>query len=299
MVRIFGTRYILKHLNSCIVHNKSFSTIRFGDACLFILSSTFCRQFEKGKGKISNKIFDGLNIPPNKRLEIVQDLVKYANQADYVDAQSAVLVEIPKFLPIMEEFIKSGNTNFGQVWERLCLKTKGQGRGVGNVMSRWREIYKESGITNNSFCSPHLHSFSIIDGEYNLFDIMKNRNIFCISNNIEVCDRLQKKSGAKNIDYFRVVRRGSKKHYPLYYQNVMDIISKKAIKYDLFLIGAGLLGKIYCGYVKECGGRSFDAGRLFDVWKGKNIRSIPARFLVMNKQKMLCERKKNKNGRVW
>jgi hypothetical protein len=80
----------------------------------------------------------------------------------------------------------------------------------------------------------------------------------------------------------------------------MRLIRNNAAKYDLFLIGAGFLGKIYCNEVKRCGGRVFDSGRLFDFWGGMRvIDSRPKRFIKMNTTKMLCERIKKHPSGVW
>jgi hypothetical protein len=42
---------------------------------------------------------------------------------------------------------------------------------------------------------------------------------------------------------------------------------------DLFLVSAGVLGKIYCEQIRKLGGRSFDLGALADAFCGYNTRS--------------------------
>ncbi|MEX0972449.1 MAG: hypothetical protein WDZ46_04230 [Solirubrobacterales bacterium] len=41
---------------------------------------------------------------------------------------------------------------------------------------------------------------------------------------------------------------------------------------EVFLIGAGFLGKIYCGWVKQRGGIAVDIGSVFDLWAGETTR---------------------------
>lgn len=41
----------------------------------------------------------------------------------------------------------------------------------------------------------------------------------------------------------------------------------------LFLVGAGVLGKVYCSWVKAEGGVALDIGSIFDVWAGVKSRS--------------------------
>lgn len=80
----------------------------------------------------------------------------------------------------------------------------------------------------------------------------------------------------------------------------MDIIKEKSSQYDLFLIGAGLLARVYCGEVKRNGGRVFDSGRLFDFWSGKrDIRGRSKWFLKMNTNKLLCERILGHGNKIW
>jgi hypothetical protein len=45
-----------------------------------------------------------------------------------------------------------------------------------------------------------------------------------------------------------------------------------------FLIGAGVLGKVYCHRVKELGGVAIDVGSLIDAWAGVESRLRFARF---------------------
>jgi len=274
---IHSTEEILKDLNNCIRKKKPFSVMRFGDACLGIMCSFLAPNFIKhGKWKggqkcgLANSIFRQLGVPVKRRKLICNKLVKYANEANYIDSFDCYFTE---------------------------MKSK---KGIGNLAFSWKEIHELIGITNESYCSTFLHYFSIVDGEYNLFNVMKNRSVFCISNQVQVTNLLKDKSGAKIIDSYKIPRRGGKFHYQNHYRNVINMIKKNSTKYDLFLIGAGLLGKIYCGVIKENGGRAYDVGRLFDFWAGiRKIDSRPKRFIQMDHSKFLCNRLKNFGGKVW
>lgn len=278
MVHIHTTEEILKHLNECIINKQPFSTIRFGDGCLGIVASLLSPDLiNRGKwsggrnNPIMRSVFNKLGIPAKLRIEIAKRLVEAANNADYIDSYDAFFTGI------------------------------GRKKGLGLLSSSWLDIHKKVGIENESYCNPYLHYMSIVDGEYNLFTIMKNRSIFCVSNQVQISESLKEKSNAKIIDVFKIPRRGKKLHYRKFYKNVIDIINKNATKYDLFLIGAGVLGKIYCNEIKKLGGRAFDAGRLFDLWSGlrTDIDSVPKRFIKMNKNKMLCDRIYKPNTGVW
>jgi len=273
---IHTTQCILDDLNDCIINKKPFSIIRFGDAIFGILSALLAPGFidagkwSKSKGrKLSNTILGQLTIPTNKRIQLCERMVKAANNADYIDSYDAYLLL--------------------------------NRRRLGIIARNWKSIHEQVGITNTSYCSCFVHYFSIVDGEYNLFDVMKGRKIFCIGNSIQCLEQVKQISGAEIIDNYKIPGRGRRNgHYKNHFRKVMRLIKRNATKYDLFLIGAGFLGKIYCDEVKANGGRAFDAGRLFNFWcGGRTIDSSPKRFLVMDKHKMLCKRLRNHESGVW
>lgn len=274
---ITTTHDILTDLNEHIKQKKPFSTIRYGDAIFGILATFFAPDLlDRGKWKgrkgikASNSIMGQLTIPTKKRDKIVLKLAQAGNEANYCDSFDAY----------------------------FYLNTR---KGVGIVGEKWKEIHEAAGIKHENYCSPFVHYFSIVEGEMNLFDLMKGRRIFCISNQVHIVNKLQKTSKAKTIKSYRIPRRGRRGgHFKLHYPKIMRFIKNNAKKYDLFLIGGGLLGKLYCAEVKRCGGRAFDVGRVFDFWGGtRKIDSRPKRFVKMNTSKMLCQRiKKHKSG-VW
>ena len=274
---IYSTKEILLDLQDKIVDKKPFSIIRLGDAGHGILSVFKCRglievgKWNGSKGrKMANNILGQLTVPQDQREKIVNSVVSACNRADYIDSYEAF-----QYLP--------------------TVKT------LGIIGRKCQEIYDCCGIYNDSFCNPFVHYFSIVEGELNLFDLMKGRNVFCITSRQKVLERLKVNSGARNINFYRIPRRGRKaQHYREHFKKVMKTIKRNASSYDLFLIGAGFLGKIYCDTVKRFGGRAFDAGRLFDFWSGvRRIDSRPQRFITYNSKKMLCVRKVKQRSELW
>ena len=47
----------------------------------------------------------------------------------------------------------------------------------------------------------------------------------------------------------------------------------------LFLVGAGVFGKIYCHWIKQRGGVAVDIGSIFDSWAGEGRVGHPVRSL--------------------
>ncbi|HKO39394.1 MAG TPA: hypothetical protein VJU14_13600 [Solirubrobacterales bacterium] len=60
-------------------------------------------------------------------------------------------------------------------------------------------------------------------------------------------------------------------HFPSVFEGLRRDIDVRSPG-ELFLVGAGYLGKIYCGWVKERGGIAIDIGSVFDLWAGEATR---------------------------
>jgi hypothetical protein len=275
---VYPTLQILHHFNESIENKSPFSIIRFGDAVLGILSVFLAPdvlsvgKWHGAKGKrMANNILGQLTVPNKMRRKLCLRMVTAANRCDYLDSYDAY------------KLIRS--------------------RRLGILARSWKQIHKAVGIDNTSYCSCFVHYFSIVYDEYNLFDIMKDRRIFCITSREMCIDNLKTKSNAAEIDFYRIPRRGRKAmHYRKHFQKVMQICKSHANNYDFFLIGGGFLGKLYCDQVKRFGGRAFDAGRLFDFWsQARIIDSAPKRFLQYDPKLMLCHRLKTpkKGDGVW
>jgi hypothetical protein len=61
-------------------------------------------------------------------------------------------------------------------------------------------------------------------------------------------------------------------HYPDRYQVIRESLAAMDLSGHTFLVGAGLLGKIYCAAIKRAGGIAIDIGSLIDVLVGKSAR---------------------------
>jgi len=273
---IYSTNQILTDLKNKIINKEPFSTIRLGDAGHGIITVFKCHgvidvgKWSGSRGKkLANSILGQLTVPTPERDRIVDRVVTACNRADYIDTYDA--------------------------FDELTCK-----KGLGVIGRRWREIHENAGIYNTDFCNPFLHYFSIVSGEMNLFNLMKGKNIFCITSKVGILDRLKMVSGARVINHYRIPRRGrGGQHFKGHYRKVMKAIRNNVKRHDLFLVGAGFLGKIYCDEVKRLGGRAFDSGRLFDFWSGsRNIDSRPKRFIQYNPRKMLCDRIKLRSE-IW
>lgn len=281
MNHIYTTKEILEDLNNHIVKRKPWSLVRLGDAGTGIISVFKAHGIvDRGKWmgsrgtKLANSILGQLTIPTVEREKVINMVADSMSNSNYMD-------------------------HFDSYTSHPAKK------GVGVLGEKQDYILSAAGIDNGgNYCSPFVHYFSIVENEYNLFNLMRNRRVFCITSRNDIINRLEKMSGAKLIHSYRIPRRGRKScHYKDHFQKVSNIIKSKAKRYDLFLVGAGLLAVVYCGLIKENGGRAFDSGRLFDFWSGvRIIDSRPKRFIKYDSTTMLCKRIGHKNGdriNVW
>jgi hypothetical protein len=63
-------------------------------------------------------------------------------------------------------------------------------------------------------------------------------------------------------------------HYPTQFNKIprwMDVVSKDWPK-SILLVGAGVIGKIYCNWWRDRGGIAMDVGGVMDIWYGKVTR---------------------------
>jgi len=65
----------------------------------------------------------------------------------------------------------------------------------------------------------------------------------------------------------------ARKHYPDLFNEIPFWLDGIEVENQIFLIGAGGLGKLYCTWVKERRGIALDVGSLFDGWSGLVSRS--------------------------
>ena len=67
------------------------------------------------------------------------------------------------------------------------------------------------------------------------------------------------------------VRGDIRPHYPVYCDWLADVVQANASDH-LFLVGAGICGKIYCEAIRRGGGIAIDVGSIFDLWAGRFSR---------------------------
>lgn len=112
------------------------------------------------------------------------------------------------------------------------------------------------------------------------------------------------RSSGVEVDYWpvpaRYIRRGAEwtPHFPARYEALLDTLAP-AFPGQVVLVGAGILGKVYCDVIAARGGIGIDVGAVCDAWLGISSRpmvaldrwdceDIPESFLLRNQ--LACAR---------
>jgi len=92
----------------------------------------------------------------------------------------------------------------------------------------------------------------------------------------DVCDSLQQRYGIRHVNLYQIAPEmkftstynGGERHYPDQFNKIERWMTKCAIEGNPCLVGAGVIGKIYCNWFRDLGGVSVDIGAVFDLWAG-------------------------------
>lgn len=257
-MKIFKISEILEELEESIIEKKPFSLIRFGDGLIKCVHSIF---FNDHKQLLSICKREGF--PENRIVTILELCGKYAKAANFIDCPSVY------FIPNI-------------FWEK-CEKGLKAIEKTELKMKMGKDLYSRSEFYNDRFCNPEINYLSCIrtSGKKNLLDILKNKKICCISTYSEI-----NKDISFDIIPFQIVKR-FENQYENSFEKVINFIKKEANNFDIFLVSAGELGRIYSGYIKECGGRSFDFGSMIDYYQTGYFTDSLADFISPNPENKL------------
>jgi hypothetical protein len=236
-MRIYTVREILEELDTCIKNKKPFSLIRFGDGGIKFLKSIIYNVDHSRLFEILKK--EG--IPFNKVYSIFHLWGKFATEANFIDSPEIYFTD--KF------------------WSRFTEQKRNR---ILPDIKNWNRIYYNADFDNDRYCNPEVNFLMLIQRSDcpNLIDIIKNKKIRCITDHEKVNSCL---STVCNSSTLRISG-WFQNQYINNYRDVTKEIKRDAKKYDLWLVGAGELGRVYTGLIKKHGGRAIDMGSVFDCW---------------------------------
>lgn len=234
-MKIYRVEEVLSELKDCINTKSPFSLVRYGDGGIKFLHSILTNNKERIASILQKE-----GIPLNKLYSVFYLWGKYARRSNFIDCPEVYFIN--------------------QFWPRFTRED------IIPIIKDWRNIYSNAEFDNNRFVNPEIHFLSILKGVYkeNLVNIIRGKKIFCVTNYPQIKTDLSKNC---EVEIFNIVG-FFKNQYDNNYKHITKIIKKRANKCDLWLIGAGELGRIYSGLIKQYGGRSFDLGSVFDCWAG-------------------------------
>ena len=250
-MKIHKVEEILSDLEKCMIEKKPFSLIRFGDGGLKFIHAMLYNDFDQ-----LNQIIRKEGLTREKLLEIFELWGHYTRNANYIDTPEVYSTE--------------------EFWPRLRGPDKPMNKKTREKFKVWKELYSCAEFDNENYCNPEINFLSILKRykKRNILDIIKDKKICCITTFPEVRDKLSN----YDVDIIQIVG-----HYENHYQNsfvnTIEAIKEKANEYDLFLIAAGELGRIYTGLIKEKGGRAFDIGFIIEYWIYSDIPIRLQQFL--------------------
>jgi hypothetical protein len=248
-VKILKTIEVLQQLNVCINRNLPFGLVRFGDGTIKAINAYYDADFESLK-----TISESEGLPLKQFGNLVTLWVKSANICNYIDCPEVYFS--------------------GKFWRRTkSIKKKHMSQLTITRLKEWKTLYDKIGITNTSYCNPEINFLSCLMGKFGVLslpDLIRYKSICIITSRSDVLEKVKRKD--YNIDVIQISGKGNNQ-YEKSFDMVLNKIDKHAKHYNLWLVAAGELGRVYPGLIKYSGGRAFDIGSLIDFWCGEEIPS--------------------------
>jgi len=253
-MKIYKINEILKELEDSIQKKRPWNLIRFGDGGCKAIHSLIFNDRQQLLAICKREGF-----PENKIIEIFELWGKYARNANFIDCPGVY------YMPDI-------------FWGKYKKGLKSISEKTKERMIMWKDLYSRAEFDNERYCNPEINYLSCLrrPNKKNILDLLENKKICCISTYKEINKKIP-----FNITPFQIVGH-FENQYKNSFEKVIDFIKKEANNYDIFLISAGELGRIYTGYIKECGGRAFDFGFMIDYWQTGKFTSRLLNFIKPN-----------------
>jgi hypothetical protein len=255
MDNFYSLSDIVSDIEYSVNNEEPFSLIRFGDGGLKLIK----RYYDK---EPLRPISEKEGIPLSFFDELIVGWRKYANEANYIDS--------PLFY--------MGDDIFSRR-HKVSTKTK-------KLMSQWKDIYSLIGFTNKNFCNPEIGFMLFAENtKRNLIDLIGFQDVCCITNFNEIKDILLPYTDGVTV---KLIPGFYGDFYNARYESIVAEIKAEAKDYSLWLVGAGELGRLLTGLIKESGGIAIDIGKVFDVWVNRKINKRMRNILRLSKSHRLA-----------
>jgi len=148
----------------------------------------------------------------------------------------------------------------------------------------WRELYDIAEFNNIKYCNPEINFLLCLKlgNQRNLLNLMNKRKVCFITARPNVIKKLNE----YDIDIIEIVGH-FQDHYNNSFKDTIKKIENHINKYDMFLVSAGELGRIYTGLIKQLGGVAIDMGFIAEYWDKGEIPDRLTMFLQKNYNNIL------------
>ena len=239
-MKIYKTLEILDDFEKHIIKREPWSLIRIGDGGIKFLHAVLFNDQDQLLEIVKKE-----GIPLTKAKDILDLWATSINVSDYIDTTQVYFTE--------------------EFWPRVRKGKQPMHQDTIDKIKSWKKLHILSGFINDSYCNPEINFLSCLDiFDRSLIEILENKKICCITAYPEEIVK-EKLNYLKKIDVIKIVENNQDHYHNSFGQTVIKI-QKDTKKYDVWLVAAGELGRIYTGLIKNSGGVAFDIGSTIDYW---------------------------------
>ena len=237
-MKVYKTLEVLQKLEDSINTKSPFSLVRFGDGGIKLIHSYFYNDNDQ-----LDQIVEKEGIPRDKIKNLIDLWAMSATTADFVDTPYVYFS--------------------GEFWPRV-KGHKNMSKRTIERLKMWKRIYRIANFDVKNYCNPEVNFLSCLNifGNKGFPNILKDKKVCIITSRLDMKKTLA--PYITNVDVVNVP--GFTYNQYDVFQRVLNKIKLDSKKYDLWLIAAGELGRIYTGIIKFHGGISFDIGSTVDFW---------------------------------
>lgn len=150
----------------------------------------------------------------------------------------------------------------------------------------WNNCYEllssaigEDIMTSKRISSNDFHNDWLTDGYFD--KLLSGLDTLCYISCRNLDDRFREVYGIKNVYSYIIAPEmrfalaySGKPHWPDQLNEIKKWINTIPAAGSLCLVGAGVVGKIYCNWFRDKGGIALDIGNVFDLWAGLKTRGV-------------------------
>lgn len=205
-------------------------------------------------------------------LESNQDLVKYQL------CLKSVMVRQMGYEPIMSD-VEGVRQNLITAYQGADIIGLPAQQNLKNLNSHWRgvEAVVKPLAKTNKFCSTDIGYDLLYSGMLDEWLTGQKQVVYISCRDID--QQLKDRFGIKIVNSYIIPPEAKftsgyegERHYPDMFNKIEWWLDAARCKGVPCLVGAGVIGKIYCNWMRNRGGIAIDLGAVFDLWAGFSTR---------------------------